>query len=338
MRGPQTIAVLICLCLSVGCGSPAGRNALVQDQADLLDTGQRERIELFHTLLRADFDIDYRVVTADGEEDIDAFSARLFESLGAGELSSNGLGLLLVIDPEQDRVRLEVGYALEGSYPDAFVAYIEQRQMVPFFRSGRIADGILATTELIVQRAQRAAKNAGLAGEVWLEGSGGAGASTTAHIDRGPIETVAKTTAVQTVGASPAEILAEYFIRMQSRDANPDLNIYTPATRQMLRKWVMTPAQMDNIVKTYRNCDAQAERIDASGRLSVIRYPVRQRKCAPWFFVKIDDRWALDLTVMQTAIRFGRDNSWHFELGAEHPYEYAFEDWSFDAYGFPRHD
>ena len=36
------------------------------------------------------------------------------------------------------------------------VAYIEQRQMVPFFRAERIADGILATTELIVAQANEA--------------------------------------------------------------------------------------------------------------------------------------------------------------------------------------
>ena len=34
--------------------------------------------------------------------------------------------------------------------------------MVPFFRDGRIADGILASTELIALRAEHAATNAGV--------------------------------------------------------------------------------------------------------------------------------------------------------------------------------
>ena len=181
------------------------------------------------------------------------------------------------------------------------------------------------------------AENASLASEVWLAGSGGAGASTAAHIGQGPVQQQdTKTTSVLANGASSVAILSEYFARMQNRDANPELDIYTPATRRMLREWTMTPAQFDNVVKTYRRCSAQAERVDASGRLSVIRYPARQRQCAPWFFEKINGRWALDLTMMQKAIRFGRDNSWHFELGVEHPYEYAFTDWTFDAYGFPQ--
>lgn len=106
----------------------------------------------------------------------------------------------------------------------------------------------------------------------------------------------------------------------------------------MLRRWVMTPAQMDNIVKTYRRCHAETARVDPGRRYAVIRYPVDERQCAPWFFERIDGGWALDLTMMQRALRFGRDNSWHFDPTAEHPYLYAFGDWSFDARGYPHRD
>ncbi|MDH3434124.1 MAG: TPM domain-containing protein, partial [Gammaproteobacteria bacterium] len=268
--------------------------------------------------------------------DIDAHAAMLFEEIAAGNRSTKEQGLLLLIDPGENRVRLEVGYALEGTFPDAFIAYVEQRQMVPFFRAGRVADGILSTTELIVTRAQNAKKNAGLESEVWLAGSGGAGASTGARIGEGPVHSVFNSRTRLASGTSPATVLSQYLSRMQARDANPDLDIYTAATRKMLRDWVMTPAQMDNIVTTYRRCEAEAERIDSGGRYGVIRYPLGQRQCAPWFFENDGGRWALDLTMMQRAIRFGRDNSWHFERGVEHPYAYAFTDWSIDSQGYPR--
>lgn len=336
MRRCRLKSMHACLTLLVGCSSPSSNNtALVADHAAIFDAAQRVRIETFHGFLRADFDIDYRVVTSVNAGDIDTHSAALFKEIGAGDLSKTGRGLLLLIDADQDRVRLEVGYALEGTYPDAFVAYVEQRQMVPFFRAGRVADGILATTELIVSRAQRAQQNAGMESEVWVAGSGGGGASTRARIGEGPVRSGVTTNTRLNSGESPATILAQYLARMQDRDANPALDIYTPATQRMLSDWVMTPAQMDNIVKTYRGCQAEVERIDPTGRYGVIRYPVRQRQCAPWFFENSDGSWALDLTMMQRAIRFGRDNSWHFDRGAEHPYGYAFADWSFDSQGFP---
>lgn len=334
-RSAGTTAVLLCLVFAVGCTRSSQETRLVADHAGLFDAAQRQRIETFHQLLRDDFDIDYRVVTTDDAHDIDAEAAETFEDLDAGGLSRTGRGLLLLIDPTQDQVRLEVGYALEGSYPDAFIAYVEHRQMVPFFQHSRVADGILATTELIVTRAQRAAKNASLDSEVWLAGSGGAGASTSARIGQGAVETKFASKTELNSGASAASVLSQYFARMQARDANPNLDIYTPATRRMLRDWVMTPAQMDNVVKSYRRCTAEAERVDSRGRYSVIRYPVRERQCAPWFFEKVDGAWALDLTMMQRAIRFGRDNSWHFERAADHPYDYAFADWSLDSQGYP---
>jgi len=97
------------------------------------------------------------------------------------------LALLLVVDPENDLVRMEIGRSLEGVYTDAFVAYIEQRQMVPFFQANRVADGIFATTELLAGRANEA-----IQGEEFdpvtvagFEKSSGAGAKSRAGIATG---------------------------------------------------------------------------------------------------------------------------------------------------------
>ena len=103
----------------------------------------------------------------------------------------------------------------------------------------------------------------------------------------------------------------------------------------MLAGWVMTRAQMDNVVSTYRGCGAATERRDTADTLAVLRYPIKDRQCSPWFLRRAGNDWQLDLTMMQKAIRFGRDNSWRLLPGAPHPYEFAFEDWRFDGNGFP---
>jgi len=326
-------SALLGLLLVAACSRVSDDVRLVIDNAELLDAEQRMRIATFHSLLLQDYAIDYRVVTTADTGDIDRYAAAQYAALDAGAASDRGHGLLLVIDPAEDRVRLEVGYALEGSFPDAFIAYVEQRQMVPFFAAGRVADGILATTELIVNRADAALANAGLESEIALAGSGGAGAATAARLGAG--QTGRHSGGAVEAGNSPDATLAKYLAAMRERNANPELEIYTPATRQMLRNWVMTPGQMDNLVSTYRACHAESARVDASSSYAVIRYPVAERRCAPWFFERSGRVWALDLTMMQRAIRFGRDNSWHFERGAEHPYEFAFADWQLDAHGYP---
>ena len=326
---------LLWLLLVAACTPASNDDArLVIDRAELLDAEQRMRIATFHGLLLQDYDIDYRLVTAADTGDIDRYAAAQFAALGAGTASDRSHGLLLVIDPAEDRVRLEVGYALEGTFPEAFIAYVEQRQMVPFFAAGRVADGILATTELIVNRADAALSNAGLESEIPLAGSGGAGAATAARLGAGTAER--RIGGAVDAGGSPDATLEQYLAAMSERNANPELEIYTPATRRMLRDWVMTPAQMDNVVKAYRRCHAESAHIDESSSYAVIRYPIAERQCAPWFFERSGSDWALDLTMMQKAIRFGRDNSWHFERGAEHPYAFAFADWRVDEYGYPR--
>ncbi len=308
---------------------------LIEDQAGLMAAAQRARLSDYHAHLLGDYDIDYRVVTSEKTGDINAYAAERFAALGVGESSRTARGLLLVIDPARNLVRLEVGYALEGVFPDAFIAYIEHRQMVPFFRVARVADGILAATELIVDRARNAEANAGFENEVWIGGSGGGGATAAARLGAGADRALRQDGANVAAGRSPEDTLLTYLRLLQDRNASADLAIYTPETRDMLQGWVMTPAQMDNVIKTYRRCHPEPARYDRAGDLAVIRYPVGERQCAPWFFRRIDGAWALDLTMMQRAIRFGRSNAWRFDTTVEQPYAYAFRDWRFDRNGFP---
>lgn len=318
-------------------GITPGEAPLVRDDAGLMTPIQRDFIATYHGFLLDDHDIDYRVITVEAARDIDRFAVERFEEIFTASRSETGRGLLLVVDPALEQVRLEVAFALEGVFPDAFIAYIENNQMVPFFRTNRIADGILASTELIIARAQRAAANAGFETEAWATASGGAGATAAARIGQGR-ETTPPAAAVppaDTLARTPAQALQAYFDAMGARDTNPDLPFYTPATREMLRGGTITRAQMDQVVKTYRRCRAEPRMTSPDGRLAVIRYPIPQRACAPFFFQNLGGDWALDLTMMQQAIRLGRTNAWHFDPGVEHPYRFAFGDWRFDENGFP---
>ncbi len=315
-----------------GCQQP--HPELVIDGAGLFEPEQRQRLDLFHSLLLTDHDIDYRVITDRDVGDINEFAARRYAELKVGVTSTKAYGLLLVIDDGGQRVRLEVGYGLEAYFPDAFVAYIENRQMLPFFAANRVSDGILATTELIVDRAQRHALGEDESGETWQLGSGGGGA--TARQGQYNVSTQNSAAKPHAAGQSPEETLAGYFKAMSERNTDPRLPIYTPETQAMLSHWVMTPAQMDNLLKTYHACMPQPTRYDTSEQLAVIRYPITLRHCAPWFFRRHGSLWQLDLTMMGQAVRFGRDNSWHFDQSIRHPYEFAFDDWQFDRNGFPQ--
>ena len=304
---------------------------MVIDEANLFDEPEINALADYHAYLLAEYGIDYRVLTTGDGGDINSLANRAFREREIGSHSEQGRGLLLVIDTTGQQVRIEVGVTLEAVYVDAFIAYIERDQMIPFFRQQRLADGILATTEMIITRAQNAEQNRSYQDELWFTGSAGAGATT--GIDTAPSR---QTSQDQTEsGLSPRKTLQAYADAMASTNLRPDLEIYTVETRRMLADWVVTPAQADNAARSIRQCGDAETLTSESGRLAVMRYPVAKRQCNPYFFRLEEDRWQLDLATMQRAIRFGRSNQWHFQPGMDHPYNFAFSDWRFDLNGYP---
>jgi uncharacterized protein len=305
----------------------------VVDRAALLTAAERDFIAAYHARLLEDYDIDYRVLTASAEGDIERLSHAQFAALRVGGRSRTGRGLLLVIDPAGDRVRLEVAAALEGIYTDGFVAYLEHRQMVPFFETGRVADGILATTELVFARASEATAGRAFDPATVDAFSLGGGATTAARLGRGP-EQIATPGGQVAPAATPEATVTAYLAAMRARNARADLDLYSRETQRLLRSWTITPAQMDQVARTYRNCRGRETRVGADERRAVVRYALEERQCAPWFLVRENGAWRLDLASSQQAIRFNHRNQWRLAGGAG-DYEFAFEDWRFDRNGFP---
>jgi uncharacterized protein len=342
----RTVAALACVAAALACGWATQPVAVVTDAAGLLDAAQQRAIALQHDVLLRDHDIDYRVDivvmhvgapdAASEAADLLAYGVRRYTELGVGSRSQSARGLLLVLDPTRDRVRLEVGQNLEGVYTDAFVAYLEERQMVPFFRAGRVADGILATTELVVTRAQQARAHAAFTPPALSEPdeAAGGGAETRAALGEGPDSTFRSGPDVP-AGASPQATVEAYLAAMRDRNGNAGLDLYSAKTRELMKNRVMTPAQMDAVARAYRSCRADPPRVGDAGRRAVVRYPPDARACAPWFLLVEDGRWRLDLATASRVVRFGAGNAWHFAAGAAHPYQFAFDDWRFDRHGFP---
>jgi uncharacterized protein len=307
----------------------------VDDRARLLDPEERTRIADYHAALRRTHDIDYRVLAIGKGADLERAAHEHFEIASVGSSSAAGRGLLLVVDTASQRVRLEVSTSLEGVYTDAFVAYVQNRQMAPFFAAGRVADGILATTELIAGRAQEAYEGREFAPPMPARSMGG-GASAAAAIGAGAsaVQPFAQQTQpVEVDHLDPLQVVATYHERMARRDARPDLPLYSTSTVAMLRNWVITPAQMDNVARSYDGCTVDAVRIARD--VAVVRYRAGQRLCAPYFLRREGGAWRLDLATLSSAIRFNHENQWRFRTPLPDDYAFAFEDWRIDRNGFP---
>lgn len=166
--GVRILVLMLVGVLLVGCQRSDDQS--IEDRAGLLTSLERQRVASFAHSLLQNHDIELKVVVLKkAASDLDQKALQLFDNFGLGRQTRGAHGLLLVIDPLGQQLRLEVGYDLEGLYPDGFVGYVENRQMTPFFQAGRVGAGIEATVELLIGRAAGGIRLVELAGVLlWL--------------------------------------------------------------------------------------------------------------------------------------------------------------------------
>lgn len=83
--------------------------------------------------------------------DIADYGYQLGRNWGIGDAERND-GALLIVAPNDRKVRIEVGYGLEGYLTDALSALIIQNAILPRFRDGDMPGGIVAGTDAIISQ------------------------------------------------------------------------------------------------------------------------------------------------------------------------------------------
>src|SRR3989344_3919031 len=76
-----------------------------------------------------------------GGDTIENYAVKLFEDWKIGKERDDN-GILLLIAKNDRKVRIEVGYGLEGAVPDAISNQIIQKEIVPHFKNNDFAGGI----------------------------------------------------------------------------------------------------------------------------------------------------------------------------------------------------
>ncbi|WP_068074654.1 TPM domain-containing protein [Novosphingobium lentum] len=85
--------------------------------------------------------------------EIEDYGYRLGRAWGIGDKQRND-GVLLLVAPTEHKVRIEVGYGLEGIITDALSSVIIQREVVPRFKQNDYPGGIAAATDQLIAQLQ----------------------------------------------------------------------------------------------------------------------------------------------------------------------------------------
>ena len=83
--------------------------------------------------------------------DIADYGYQLGRAWGVGQKATNN-GALFIVAPSEHKVRVEVGYGLEGVLTDGLTSVILQREVLPRFKTGDMQGGVLAGADALIQQ------------------------------------------------------------------------------------------------------------------------------------------------------------------------------------------
>ena len=123
----------------------------VVDQAGILNSAEESRLTAKLKDLEDRTSIQLVVVTLSSlrGSPIEDWGLALGRSWGIGQKGKDN-GALLIVAPNDRELRIEVGYGLEGTLPDATANAIIRNVIVPRFKNGNMAGGISDGVDAII--------------------------------------------------------------------------------------------------------------------------------------------------------------------------------------------
>jgi uncharacterized protein len=142
-RLPIALVALLCAGLALLAANFPALTGRIVDQANIIPAQTRDAIEPKLADLETKSGIQLVVATVaslEGQE-IEPYANELFRTWKLGEKTKSN-GVLLLVAPNERRVRIEVGYGLEGTLTDALSKIIITNAIAPRFKTGDFNGGI----------------------------------------------------------------------------------------------------------------------------------------------------------------------------------------------------
>jgi uncharacterized protein len=147
IRAVWLIPVLL---LIIGMGQAKAKpfpepSGYLNDFAGVVDAESRQKIDAICGELdqKTGAQITVAVFKDMGGDEIDGFTNRLFEQWMPGKKGQDN-GILIVDAVEERKIRIEIGYGLEGIIPDAVAARVRRDAMTPYLQEGKRGEAYVA--------------------------------------------------------------------------------------------------------------------------------------------------------------------------------------------------
>ena len=145
MRDALAGALLLALVLPALAAEPriGPPEGFVTDPAGVIPPETRARLTALLEELKAKTGAEIAVVTVPTTAPLDDFTyaMRIAEAWKPGRKGED-TGIVFLVAVRDRKLRILVGYGLEGILPDGLVGAIEDEEIVPAFRAGHTGDGV----------------------------------------------------------------------------------------------------------------------------------------------------------------------------------------------------
>jgi tetratricopeptide (TPR) repeat protein len=267
--------------------------------------------------LARDLGVDVRVVARrGGGEDVAPLAERLFRELGVGDAAPTG-GLLVLLDPEGGRARIEVSYSLEGVLTDLLVSRLVRDQLVPYAShraAGMAVMDVLHFLRNVLLEAVAAGELAlapelreGDALERLLAGrSGGAGAQVALPELPSHTEYKARVPDARRARYAPSADPLESALALQRTRrelvGDPTLELFTEGSRVMRERYPVAP--YEELLRADAFDRAAPLAVQTRGDLAFVGTGRRVRDFVPVLLVREAGLWRVDLVATFQHFRF----------------------------------
>ncbi len=150
MKIPRVVLLLLlmfCLAVSSAAAMPErpATDIYVQDNAGLLSQETKDQVLKIGRELDQKTTAQIAVVTVENLDDrpIAEYANELFRKWGIGSKDKNN-GVLLLISRNPRKLRIEVGYGLEGALPDGYTGQVRDEALTPNLKKNDYDAGVLA--------------------------------------------------------------------------------------------------------------------------------------------------------------------------------------------------
>lgn len=143
MKSAFILVFVLCCSFKLKALEVPSLSSPVMDLSQILDSSQKAELEriLLEIDQACDFQMAVLIIPSLQDEYLEGYSIKVVENWKLGEAKKDN-GVLILVALKEHKIRIEVGYGLEGKLTDVISSQIIRSKMTPYFKQGDYYQGL----------------------------------------------------------------------------------------------------------------------------------------------------------------------------------------------------